>query len=100
MRLDELAADVTRRAGRALQGVVEFVHDAQGLRVCTFERTELLAQEVVHLRDVHGEQCEVYSVCGGDQCMVEQVVEQVMPEPPPISVTCSNSFALCVKWRV
>ena len=76
MRFDELAADIARRAGPAFWGVVERVHDAQGLRVCALERTELLAQENVCLGDVRIEQREARAVCGVRQGVVEQLVER------------------------
>ena len=47
MYLDELAADVARRAYPALRGVVKRVHDAQSLWVCFLERAELLSLEYV-----------------------------------------------------
>ena len=76
MRLDEFAADVARRAGPALRGLVERVNDAQGVRVRALERTELLAQEDVRLRDVRVEQREARAVRGVGQRMVEQLVER------------------------
>jgi len=76
MRLDELAADVARRAGPALRGFIKRVHDAQGLRVRALERTELLAQEDVRLRDVREEQREARAVRGVGQRVVEQLVER------------------------
>ena len=76
MRLDELAADVARRAGPVLRGLVERVNDAQGVRVRALERTELLAQEDVRLRDVRVEQREARAVRGVGQRVVEQLVER------------------------
>ena len=48
MRLDKLAADVARRASPTLRGLVQRVHDAQGLWVCALERADILAQEYIH----------------------------------------------------
>ncbi len=64
MRLDELAADVARRAGPALRGVVERVYNAEGVRVRTLKLTELLTQEDVRLRDARVEQYEAHAVHG------------------------------------
>jgi hypothetical protein len=49
MRLDELAADVTRRACPSLWGFIERVYDAQGSWVGALERAELLTQEDIRL---------------------------------------------------
>ena len=71
MRLDKLTADVSRRAYPALRGIIERVHDAQGLWVCALERAELLAQEYVRFGNVRVKQRKARTVRGVRQCMVE-----------------------------
>ena len=74
MCLDELAADVARRAGPAVWRAFEYVNDAQGLRVRALERTELLAQDSC-LGDARVEQREARAV---------RVVGQRVVEQPPV----------------
>ena len=68
MRHDKLVAVVARRAGPILRGLVERVHDAQGLWVC--ERAELLAQGVSVLETAYG------SVRGVRECIVEHLLKR------------------------